>query len=158
MRALVGLLFLVLCITGCAETHVRPVDMLPMDGGPLEVPSFGEPCIPVGTPAGGFHRTEVYVESYTPVCGEPRLEGVPTRPPIGTCVVYHLEGDPRSECAPGTCADPADAERRAFCTCRCDGDASTGPFCECGSGYRCERLLELGGRFTSGSYCVPREL
>lgn len=75
------------------------------------------------------------------------------------CVVYQLEGDPRSDCM-SDCSDPAEAARRLFCTCRCDGPAGEEPFCECPAGFRCESVLdsELADPSVRGSYCIRDEL
>lgn len=142
---------------GCAASHVRDGHAAPdasTDAAPGGV--LGPPCVPTLVPEGGFSAAEVTVESYTPVCGEPPFEGIPTRPPIGVCVVYGLEGDPRPGCT-SDCASAADVAQRTFCTCRCGGDPGTGPFCTCPADARCERLIEHGGR-SGGSFCVPDAL
>ncbi|MDQ3034757.1 MAG: hypothetical protein M3Y87_20265 [Myxococcota bacterium] len=157
MRTLGSLLSLSMLVAGCTASHTRgdhhdaaaPDDV-------ASATQVGPPCVPVLVPEGGFARTEVSVETYTPSCGEPPFEGVPTRPPIGVCVVYGLGGDPRPGCTSG-CARPEDIAERTFCTCRCGGDPGTGPFCTCSSGARCERLVAHGGR-SGGSFCVPVDL
>ena len=142
---------------GCAESHVRDGRSPPVPGADAGIATvLGPPCIPTFVPEGGFSSAEVSVETYTPVCGEPPLEGIPTGPPVGVCVVYELDGDPRPECT-GRCASSTEVARRTFCSCRCDGDPGTGPFCACPSGARCERLIEHGG-WSGGSFCVPGTL
>jgi hypothetical protein len=51
------------------------------------------------------------------------------------------------------------AERSVYCSCRCDGPDPDGRYCECPSGFVCERLVpevtELN-RELSGSYCIKR--
>lgn len=153
---ILGLGVAALAATGCAESHVRDPHT---EGGGTDagIPTvLGPACVPTVVPEGGFSSAEVTVETYTPVCGEPPLEGIPTRPPIGVCVVYALEGDPRPGCT-RDCSSPVEAARRAFCTCRCDGDPGTGPFCACPADARCERLVEFGGR-SGGGFCVPDSL
>lgn len=44
-------------------------------------------------------------------------------------------------------------EDAAYCSCRCDGPASEGPFCTCPSGLVCTGLLEIGTQ-VSGAYCL----
>lgn len=160
MLARSSLLVVVLAhaVAGCALSHT-----LGEDGGrPATAPdaatvgTLGPSCVPVLVPAGGFTSSEIFVETYTPVCGEPPLTGVPTRPPMGVCVVYGLEGDPRPGCTTG-CASPADVAERTFCTCRCGGDPGTGPFCTCPEATRCEQLVSYGGR-SGGAFCVPDSL
>lgn len=146
-----ALLLVAVAAVGCAESHTRRGDAELEDAAIPAV--LGPSCVPVFVPEGGFSGLEVSVETYTPVCGEPPFEGIPTRPPIGVCVVYGLEGDPRPGCTTG-CADPEDVATRTFCSCRCDGDPGTGPFCACPSGAHCEGLIAHGGR-SGGSFCVP---
>ncbi len=149
----VGLgLLVALASFGCSASH-----QLAGDAGPREdaqvVGMVGPPCVPVLVPAGGFSPSETFVETYTPACGEPPFEGIPSRPPIGVCVVSGLDGDPRPGCT-DDCASREQIERHTFCTCRCGGNPGTGPFCACPGGSRCVRLVEHGGR-SGGSFCVP---
>lgn len=132
-------LFMGLSLTGC------------------EAPGVGDPCLPEAVPEGGFRDTESYLETSSVQCR--------TR----VCMVYKLEGDPRPVCeddpngttagcpAPGDLADPAEAEERIFCTCRCDGPSNT-TNCECPSGFSCEEVLDLGGDGIRGSYCIPKSI
>ncbi len=45
-----------------------------------------------------------------------------------------------------------------YCSCRCDGPAGTGPFCDCPSGFQCQKLVDAygtsGGEQLAGSYCI----
>lgn len=73
---------------------------------------------------------------------------------------------------PGTSHDPANAVTvpvdpqfvgrppadTVYCSCRCDGPAGSGPFCECPDGFACTHLIDERGassdsRF-AGSYCL----
>jgi hypothetical protein len=49
-----------------------------------------------------------------------------------------------------------------YCSCRCDGPAGSGPFCQCPDGFACTHLVDERGegsdqRF-AGSYCVKSNL
>jgi len=51
-----------------------------------------------------------------------------------------------------------DRESPGMCSCRCDGEAGTGPFCACSEGFVCReevRALGLSPPALTGSYCVP---
>ena len=71
--------------------------------------------------------------------------------------------DDAPECEAGYCLHAADvargaAESSGMCSCRCDGEEGTGPFCSCGDGFACReevRALGLGSPALAGSYCVP---
>lgn len=112
------------------------------DGGAGVASDTGEACEWETFPEGGFRGTELSIETESPACDE-------------SCLVYHLEGDPRADCTAG-CSDPAEVERRVFCTCRCDGPTGEEPFCECPSGFRCDPLFDgaLAPPSVRGSYCV----
>jgi hypothetical protein len=120
---------------------------------------IGDPCTPEVTPAGGFHGSEVSVETSSVQCR--------TR----VCMVFHLDGDPRhvqgtASCAAGqtgcVVSDPSGASAalpnsldRVFCSCRCgesDGNAEL-PLCQCTAGFVCVPPTERGGGF-----CVPETL
>jgi len=73
------------------------------------------------------------------------------------CMVYEIEGDPGVDCQSG-CAPPEEVEARVFCSCRCDGEPGTGPFCACPSGFTCEDIIEIGPEDVRGSYCVREGL
>ena len=44
------------------------------------------------------------------------------------------------------------------CSCRCDSENDSGPFCRCPETHRCESVISelLHGSVPGGSYCVPR--
>ena len=116
----------------------------------------------------GYSETEVNIESRTPSCNS------------GICLVNQFRG--RTSCPEGqsdpahpTCtttgsnpvpvevAVPAQLESRptedaVYCSCRCDGPEGTGPFCTCGDGFECTRLVDAygtaGGAQLAGSYCT----
>jgi hypothetical protein len=108
----------------------------------------GAACLPAATPAGGFSDLEAYVEVQSAQCQ--------TAP----CLVYHLQGDPDPECSPNEeqgiwCATQDEVEKRAYCSCRCDGPAGDpGPLCDCTDGFSCVEVLEDGPPGIRGSYCV----
>jgi hypothetical protein len=116
--------------------------------------NVGGQCAPDTVPEGGFDDAEAYVESSSEACG------------VGPCLVFRLQGDPRDNCAPRSCApdDPdclssvcpsqADIDDRVYCSCRCDGPAGSGPLCECPGGFSCVPVLEQGPETVRGSYCV----
>jgi hypothetical protein len=44
-----------------------------------------------------------------------------------------------------------------YCSCRCAGSTKDAPYCECPSGFSCEKLIDdigLGNSQLAGSYCV----
>ena len=116
------------------------------DGGrPGPLPrEVGAACVPSSVPFGGFVSSEVYLEGPGRTCGGD----------APFCIVYQLEGDPRPACSGTACADPAEVERRVFCSCRCDTDTPGASLCDCPSGFRCENVLDLGGPDIRGSYCI----
>jgi hypothetical protein len=123
---------LAFCLTlvACYGTHERSS---PIDAGDARQP---EPVCPeIGA---DFRTTEIYVESPSPACSGPRA----------ACMVYRLDGNPRSDCTE-SCADPEEAQRRAFCTCRCDGPTP----CACAAGEVCESM-----GFSFGSFCVASDI
>jgi hypothetical protein len=137
-------------LTGCSGSHVSDAGMDGSDGSVSTDAAIardgatGSACMPMNVPFNGFRASEAYLETTRPDC-----EG-------NVCAVYHLQGDPRATCAEPDCADPAEAARRMFCSCRCAApDGIPGPFCACPSGMTCEELLLLGGGDIRGSYCVP---
>ena len=80
-------------------------------------------------------------------CAEGNLDGADCYTPLGEPVTVPVQ--------PALPDGPA--ESAVICTCRCDGPAGEGPFCDCPSGMACEPLL-AGGRperdDVAGSYCV----
>jgi hypothetical protein len=119
-----------LLLAGCYGTNAR---RSPFDDVDASLP----PAVCPGV-AADFRRTEIYVESPSPACAEPR----------SACMVYRLEGNPRSDCTE-RCASPEEARRRAFCTCRCDGPTP----CACAAGEVCEST-----GFSFGSFCVASDI
>lgn len=122
--------------------------------GGCRASGVGDPCVPEVVPSGGFNAAEAYLETSSVQCR--------TR----VCMVYQLAGDPRmtrEECdlGPAACAafpTAQDVDERVYCTCRCDAPAGTSaPLCECGEGFRCTEVLDLGGDGIRGSYCVREE-
>jgi hypothetical protein len=71
--------------------------------------------------------------------------------------------DEAPECDEGYCLHAPDVARGAsessgMCSCRCDGEEGTGPFCTCSDGFVCReevRALGLSRSGLTGSYCVP---
>jgi hypothetical protein len=131
----------------------------------------GDPCIPEDeyrTNFGGFTETQVNVESRsfqceTRVCLVANFRGRVSCP-------YGNEGEP---CAiPGTegkraedvvvpDVEPQLLERRpeqaVYCSCRCKGEDPNATYCECPSGFTCEKLVDdlgKGNKQLAGSYCI----
>lgn len=73
--------------------------------------------------------------------------------------------DAMPECGEGYCLHAVDVARGAkqsagMCSCRCDGEEGTGPFCACSEGFVCReevRALGLPKSPDAGSYCVPAD-
>jgi hypothetical protein len=109
-------------------------------------PAVGDPCLPEQVPDNGFDDSEAYVESSSVQC-ETRV-----------CLVDHLEGDPRKECADRPdavrCAQPDEVEDRVYCSCRCDSDDTGFAECECPSGFTCAPVLKQGNAGVRGGYCL----
>jgi hypothetical protein len=127
----------------------------------------GDPCIPEDeyrTDFGGYSKDEVNIESRSFQC-ETRV-----------CLVNKFQG--RVSCPYGTknggaCETPdltdtitvpvqpqlleRRPEQAVYCSCRCDGEKSNAPYCECPEGFSCENLIDdigLGNAQLAGSYCV----
>lgn len=122
-------------------------------------PAVGAPCLPEQIPESGFDSKEAYVETSSVQC-ETRV-----------CIVYHLEGDPRSTCVasappagckmgdPGCapekiCATDEQTTSKVYCTCRCDSGKTGFAECECPAGFSCQQVLEQGADGVRGGYCV----
>ena len=49
-------------------------------------------------------------------------------------------------------------EKAVYCSCRCDGPDRNVQYCECPSGYVCQKLVDAygtsGGAQLAGSYCI----
>jgi hypothetical protein len=115
-------------------------------GDPISVSTgdVGAACMPSVIPEAGFDPREAYFE--------PRSEQCQT----GGCLVYALEGDPSSECAPpAICPSAMEIERSVYCSCRCDApEGDTGPLCDCPDGFACVEAIGPGPRGIEGGYCV----
>ena len=142
----------------------------------------GDPCIPEDeyrTNFSGFGASEVSVESRsfqcaTRICLVDHFQGRVSCPYGQTEEDLALRShDPRRCRVPGTDGlEPEEAvqvsvdpwlTRRApkdvvYCSCRCDGPDAGADYCECPSGFACERLVpdlgSLGSGNLAGSYCV----
>ena len=135
---LVGSVVIAVAATACSDTGV------------------GDACVPEQVPAGGFLRSETYLETSSVQCA--------TR----VCLVRGLDGDPSNlqeampdPCPKGeaTCVSEADVEQSVYCSCRCAAPAGSDlPTCGCPSGFTCEEVLETGGDGLRGSYCVRDDL
>jgi hypothetical protein len=110
---------------------------------PTATSHAGEACLPENVPPGGFSATEVYLETSFPLCT--------TR----VCMVYQLEGDPRTVgCDAGTCVTEQELHDHVYCTCRCSAP-SPAELCTCPSGFVCvDDLVTIGGTGVLGGYCV----
>lgn len=116
----------------CGSSEPGPTPDASMSG-------IGGACIPSPIPPGGLSSSESYFGQDDTACGD------------DWCVAHMVAGDPSAGCVEG-CADPADVAERIFCTCRCGGDPSLGPLCECPMGMTCG--LEVGLGPVPGSYCL----
>ncbi len=136
----------------------------------------GDPCIPEDefVPGfAGFAKEEVNVESRsfqceTRICLVNNFKGRVSCPYGQPDPNQRPMGDDRECQLPDytenvTVAVPAQLKERSasdavYCSCRCDGPASSkAPFCECPSGFSCEELVDdlgLGKKELVGSYCV----
>jgi hypothetical protein len=49
-------------------------------------------------------------------------------------------------------------DKAVYCSCRCDGPDKNAQYCDCPSGYRCQKLVDAygtsGGAQLAGSYCI----
>jgi hypothetical protein len=49
-------------------------------------------------------------------------------------------------------------DKSVYCSCRCDGPDKNAQYCDCPSGYRCQKLVDAygtsGGAQLAGSYCI----
>jgi hypothetical protein len=119
---------------------------------PWAAQSVGRRCTPTVVPDGGFSGNDVRIETGASDCG------------TGVCMVYQLDGDPRSSCvppAPGAldgysrrCADPDQVAGHIYCSCRCDAADPSARTCACPHGFSCQPVLAQGGAALEGHYCV----
>lgn len=107
----------------------------------------GRACRPRWVPPHGFASSLAYAQTAHPDCGG------------GACTIYRLGGDPnnlQSEGCPKKdtpCVSAEEVERAVACSCRCNGPAGSGPFCECPRGTRCTPFVEHDPEHAA-SYCV----
>jgi hypothetical protein len=117
------------------------------DGGHSAV--VGQSCLPESVPRDGFEPAEVYLETTSDACATGDRPGV--------CIVYQLDGDPRTTDCPD-CPNAAEVEARVFCTCRCSSVTGPPP-CACPDGFMCvDNLVTTGGDGVRGGYCVREGL
>jgi len=49
-------------------------------------------------------------------------------------------------------------DKAVYCSCRCDGPDKNAQYCDCPSGYTCQKLVDaygtMGGAQLAGSYCI----
>jgi hypothetical protein len=106
----------------------------------------GLACLPQLIPPGGFDSREASVEAPSGSCS------------TGVCLVYALEGDPSSGCAPpSTCPTAEELAHSVYCSCRCDADGGPGPECACPDGFSCREVLSSGPETVRGGYCVRND-
>jgi hypothetical protein len=166
-----GVIGSVLVLAACWEPAIREVfDTDPDDRWPGEQGRVGQTCIPEDDDFptfAGFSGYEVSVSTDDPRCAS------------GTCLVNRFQG--RASCPDGNldggeCFTPGGElvsvdvqphlpERPVaevvHCSCRCDGPAEFGPFCECPDDMQCTALfsgLDQAGAADvgQGSYCTRR--
>jgi hypothetical protein len=160
----------VLVFLTCAMVETADADgnVARSDGAMCAIPpnsakhatAIGERCLPK-VPTDSFQETEIYVETGATDCE------------TGVCLVDHLQGDPTPGCKEGPtdcpaedggvgpcyplrhCADPAEADKRVYCSCRCDGPGvDPKQLCNCADGFMCIDVLQDGPEALRGSYCV----
>ena len=135
--------------------------------------ALGDLCIPADEylhTFSSYSESEVTIVSGTGACAS------------GICLVNHFRG--RVSCPYGQTEEQAATDPQCFlpgsnvavtvpveaqlldrradiaavCSCRCDGPGD-GPFCTCGEGMECKRLVEPiglpGDEHLAGSYCIP---
>lgn len=126
----------------------------------------GSPCVPFresDPQFGGFDKGKVTVDTGSSECAS------------SLCLVNHFQG--RVTCPYGNeagtdCTTPEgelvtssvraqlvqrQSDDTVYCSCRCDGPAGTGPFCECPTGFECTELIPIvvpQSSSVAGSYCV----
>ncbi|MBM4362727.1 MAG: hypothetical protein FJ104_08605 [Deltaproteobacteria bacterium] len=134
----------------------------------------GDPCIPEDeyrVKFGGYAANEVNVESKsfqceTRVCMAAYFQGRVSCPygqedsnsPSGCFIPGRREA---AETRIAQSVPPQKVDRRpddsVYCSCRCDGPDKAITYCECPSGFVCEKMVEdlgFGSGQLAGSYCV----
>ena len=125
-------------LAGCSSSHAEEAGA---DGAAAS--RAGMTCEVVSVPPGGFDAREIYLEYAGTACGGEM------------CMVYQLDGDPRSSCMPADCAGPAEIDARMFCTCRCSGTDPGAEYCDCPADMTCvPNVVSTGGADLMGGYCV----
>jgi hypothetical protein len=136
----------------------------------------------------GYAETEINVESRTSICttgiclvanfrgrvscpfGQPAAQ---SPDPVTGKILADPNTPPEDRCyVPGTPHVPENLidvpvpaqltarrpDKAVYCSCRCDGPAGEGPFCDCPSGFECQKLVDSygtsGGAQLAGSYCI----
>jgi hypothetical protein len=131
----------------------------------------GDPCIPEDEyqkQFGGYSETEVNIESRsfqceTRVCLVNKFRGRVSCPYGNQPTAAGKTGDCKAPDGVGIDAQVAAQLRErppssaVYCSCRCAGKTKDAPYCECPSGFSCEKLIDdigLGNSQLAGSYCV----
>ncbi len=135
----------------------------------------------------GYQETEVNVESRsfqceTRVCLVANFRGrvscpfgqkAADKPDDSGRILADPNTVPDDRCyLPGTRQDPNNAisvpvvaqliarppDKAVYCSCRCSGPDPNAQYCDCPSGYRCQKLVDAygtsGGAQLAGSYCI----
>jgi hypothetical protein len=139
----------------------------------------GDPCVPedeYSKDFPGYQPTESNVESQsfqceTRVCLVANFRGRVSCP-YGQLDPTMATGDTRDCYVPGTSSldqnnrirvevDPwvttRKPEQAVYCSCRCDGPDKAARYCDCPSGFICQKLIEdigKGRAQLAGSYCI----
>ena len=85
-------------------------------------------------------------------CRIPGTSGATEADAVQVPVPPQLEG--RSAAA---AEEHAGGKDSVYCSCRCDGPDPNARYCECPSGFKCEKLIDnlgLGSAQLAGSYCI----
>jgi hypothetical protein len=144
----------------------------------------GDPCVPedeYSKEFPGYQPTESNVESQsfqceTRVCLVANFRGRvscpygqdPAKPGASADQTCYLPGtktgDPANAVDPtvkvdGWIVQPQDRrpEKAVYCSCRCDGPDKAARYCQCPSGFICQKLIEdinKGHAQLAGSYCI----
>jgi hypothetical protein len=133
----------------------------------------GDPCIPEDEYRQnfpGFNKEEVNVESRsfqceTRVCLVANFQGrvsCPYGTKGGTCSIPGTDGSQaEDQVDPSLTISPQLEARRpedaVYCSCRCAGPDPNAQYCECPSGFSCNKLVDdlgQGSKQLAGSYCV----
>jgi hypothetical protein len=147
-------------------------------GSACQSGGVGDPCIPEDeyTQAfPGYNEQEVNAETRsfqceTRVCLAANFRGRVTCP-YGQADPKNPSGDTRQCFLPGATKEDKNrisvavdaqlqsrqAKDAVYCSCRCAGDDKNATYCECPSGYGCQKLVAnwgLGKAQLTGSYCI----